>query len=332
MTTPLARNSIAAATILVSAQCAQGAVGPIQGAFGNVFPTLSDQSLTLPRGSSTESYVAFDLLTRADVKIGAVGLGSGSQGSFYDLTAARLVKLTGENVAFGTDTFPTNPFTQAIESLITANGLSAGKYAIELSGTGDRVSCTPYCGDAADFRVNIQVGPAAGTPTPVPDTTITSPQGAYGNVFPTLSGQNLTAYRGTGPSIVTFNLLAQANVKLGALGLGSGSQGSFYDLTSIRLLDINGQHVKFGTDTFSTNPFTQPIEALVVADGLEPGKYALELSGYGDRISCTPYCGDAPDFTVRLQVTPAVPEPEAYALMLAGLGLLGYIARRKRPN
>jgi hypothetical protein len=30
--------------------------------------------------------------------------------------------------------------------------------------------------------------------------------------------------------------------------------------------------------------------------------------------------------------TPAIPEPETYAMMLAGLGLLGFVARRRRER
>ena len=35
------------------------------------------------------------------------------------------------------------------------------------------------------------------------------------------------------------------------------------------------------------------------------------------------------DANIALVVTPPVPEPETYAMMLAGLGLLGAVARRR---
>ena len=31
-------------------------------------------------------------------------------------------------------------------------------------------------------------------------------------------------------------------------------------------------------------------------------------------------------------ITAAVPEPETYALMLAGLGVMGFMAKRRRPD
>ena len=34
---------------------------------------------------------------------------------------------------------------------------------------------------------------------------------------------------------------------------------------------------------------------------------------------------------IRLETVPAVPEPETYALLLAGLGVVGFVARRRNP-
>jgi hypothetical protein len=247
--------------------------------------------------------------------------------------------MAGQNVAFGTDTFAVNPFPAPIEALVVAKSLAAGQYALEVSGSGDRISCTPYCGDAADFIVRLQVTPDPTGNGQVDNTVVSPLRGSYGNVFPTMTQQSLTVARsdGAAPWYVSFDLLANANVKVGALGLGAGSNGSFFDLTSVRIVDMNGRNVAFGTDIFATNPFPDSVEALAVADALPAGHYAIEVSGSGDRISCTPYCGDAADFIVRLQVTeaavsPAVPEPSAYGLMLAGLAIVCLVARRRHAH
>ena len=54
---------------------------------------------------------------------------------------------------------------------------------------------------------------------------------------------------------------------------------------------------------------------------LAPGYYSLNVIGHAT-------AGMAA-YAVQMDVTP-VPEPETYALMLAGLGLLGLIARRRK--
>jgi hypothetical protein len=36
--------------------------------------------------------------------------------------------------------------------------------------------------------------------------------------------------------------------------------------------------------------------------------------------------------SLPLQAAPAVPEPETYAMLLAGLGLMGFVARRRKQH
>ncbi len=64
----------------------------------------------------------------------------------------------------------------------------------------------------------------------------------------------------------------------------------------------------------------------MVAGATTPGTWAIHWLNNG---------GQVPDFSnvtlfARDVVTTAVPEPETYALMLAGLGVMGFIARRRR--
>jgi hypothetical protein len=42
--------------------------------------------------------------------------------------------------------------------------------------------------------------------------------------------------------------------------------------------------------------------------------------------------GDNKGATGAIGVTTAVPEPETYALLLAGLGMMGFMAKRRRPS
>ena len=49
--------------------------------------------------------------------------------------------------------------------------------------------------------------------------------------------------------------------------------------------------------------------------------------GFNDSCACD---GDYDDFVVGVKFANAVPEPETYAMLLAGLGLLGFAARRRK--
>jgi len=152
---------------------------------------------------------------------------------------------------------------------------------------------------------------------------VTPIQADYGNVFPTLTEQNMDVYRSSGPApwYVSFNLLANSDVKLGVQALPA-DVGAFSP-SAIRLVNLAGDNVRFGSDTF-VNPFPHPITHLVAVNNLPAGKYALEVSGSGNRTHLT-FAGiqDVADFTTRLQVT-AVPVPAAIWLFGSALiGLLG---------
>lgn len=314
---------LAAATTAPLAQT----VTPVQENFGNIGPTLTYQAVDVFRSAGAAPwYVRFDLMTQSNVALGALGLTGGFGGTAFDLTSIRLVTATGANVAFGSDTFPVNPFPDPIQALVSVQGLPAGSYALEVSGSGDRFVLG---GDASDFAVRLQVTADATGSGLVEDVMVLPARAAFGNVFPVLNQQTLEVARNgnVGPTYVSFNLLAQADVTLGVTGLVGGFGGTEFNLHAIRLVNAGGQHLAFGTDTFVANPFTTPTEQLVHAGLLTPGAYLLEVSGSGDRFFLG---GDATDFAVNLRVA-VVPEVGTPWLWLAGSGLLAWLARRRKP-
>lgn len=143
-------------------------VTPVVNNYGNVFPTLTEVSLdTFITADPAPWYVTFNLLATADVKLGTLSQTTSNDGSSFNVTSIRLVTNDGDNVAFGTDTFD-NPFASDIDRLVTVDGLSAGEYALEVSGVGNRTAksprFTPF--DVSDFWVRLQVTPPSAVPVP----------------------------------------------------------------------------------------------------------------------------------------------------------------------
>ena len=52
--------------------------------------------------------------------------------------------------------------------------------------------------------------------------------------------------------------------------------------------------------------------------------------GYNDSAGDA-YLGDWDDFVIGVNIAP-IPEPETYAMLLAGLGLMGFVARRRKKS
>lgn len=130
--------------------------------------------------------------------------------------------------------------------------------------------------------------------------------------------QNSVDVSGTFEDIYTFTLPSQftgvtggyfavdyAGLGLGTyLTVGQGAPGSGFTVS----LPINGSLSGLGVASYQST--------FSLAPG---GSYWFQLSGYGEAAS----------YTVTLA---PVPEPETYALLLAGLGLMGAVARRRQSK
>lgn len=133
------------------------------------------------------------------------------------------------------------------------------------------------------------------------------------------AGFSSTPITGVFTEVFTFTLTTNSIANSSVTAVVNGSQD--VDFTSIVL---SGPAGSFAFNLLLPDPVE--VWALPPAGAsLTAGAYSLTLTGvnsasqgsYGGNIAVTP-------------LTP-VPEPETYALMLAGLGALGFVARRRRP-
>lgn len=130
-------------------------------------------------------------------------------------------------------------------------------------------------------------------------------------------GTDPVFFNGVGSGLVfdtwTFSLSEVSNLTVDLLASTSPSF-SFANL-GFALLDSSFNVV--GTTT-AGGPLS------LTLSGLGAGDYALAVTGFTSGSMGGAYTG--------ILAAAPVPEPETYALMLAGLGIVGFIASRRRQN
>jgi hypothetical protein len=114
-------------------------------------------------------------------------------------------------------------------------------------------------------------------------------------------------------------------------GVGS-SVSAFIGTTGAVDFKFEGDTGKFAVNggTWDTGTSIGRIAATTVDSGAGAGTYDF-IIGYDDSAGRS-HTGDWDDFVVGVKFTSAVPEPETYAMLLAGLGLMGFVARRRRQK
>lgn len=169
----------------------------------------------------------------------------------------------------------------------------------------------PISTGVLNSSTNLQVatGPAITPGTIQPGVTYSTPIGS-GNFFNidccyNSTGPFLDTVTGNGPLTVTFdhNTLA--------FGFNSGQFNNGLDVT------INFASGPAYTNTFAVGgdafygfmSSAADIQSVVIGGGTNSFTFAID--------------------NFRFTTSPPIPEPETYAMMMAGLGLLGFMARRK---
>jgi choice-of-anchor A domain-containing protein len=220
-----------------------------------------------------------------------------------------------------------------------ANNLAQTYYGGTLSGSG--VSYTGGFNNVAPFSFGTLFSQASSASTALAGYADTGTAALnVGGVFGNLGGLTLTGDGGSavqvfsvsGTDLSTRNQIVLNNVPLTSSILVNVS-GAFAQLANI---DSNSPFAPFGGNVlFNFNGATQVNLANtgLYASVLAPN--ALITSSIGHIQGVVIANSWNGNFEVQPGVAPlllAVPEPETYAMMLAGLGLMGFVAQRRRQR
>lgn len=143
--------------------------------------------------------------------------------------------------------------------------------------------------------------------------------GNLGSLPPSASFSNTVA--GAFTDVWTFNLgstsAVAASITNVEISFGGPSFGGILGFAAT----LNGTPLLLSSSTQNLNPLTITTQVLAGAGTLPAGVYQLVVSGTGITGATASYGGNI--------VAAPVPEPESYAMLLAGLGVMGAIAMRR---
>ncbi|QID16207.1 PEP-CTERM sorting domain-containing protein [Nitrogeniibacter mangrovi] len=179
-------------------------------------------------------------------------------------------------------------------------------------------------GNAGDVKFNLFAG-SNGTL----NTYLSSTTNAYGSVT-----NSATGFVGMGGQFATY----LDNVNSKGANVGTTVADDEYIITTPADLAAYADSASWGAGAGNTvqgfNSAAALGEAINMAvmygsNSIAPTAKAFTLNG--EQIVASTYMGqDGYHLQLAVAAVPAVPEPESYAMLLAGLGMIGAIARRRR--
>jgi hypothetical protein len=195
---------------------------------------------------------------------------------------------------------------------------------------------TPSSGPAVTVAFDaLKADGTAGSFLGITDSWLWTPA----NTYTSAEVGNASTFEGiqlVGTANMTYRVTLSEAIKdpiMAIASLGSGSDRAIYDFDSPFTILSQGPTCCWGG---GSDRLTQlPGDVLKGYEGAGTIKFNGTYSTFSWTVPDPEYWHGFTfgiRTTERLEPTPAVPEPETYAMMLAGLGLLGSVARRGRRH